>query len=298
MAIWLTADSLVIVQGMTGAEGTKHTRRMVASGTNVVGGVNPRKAGSDVDGIPVFATVGEAMKETGADVSVVFVPPAFAKDAAIEAIDAQIPLLVVITEGIPVQDSAYFYDYSREGGTPSSSGAQSATRIIGPNCPGIISPGKSNAGIIPADITQPGRIGLVSKSGTLTYQMMYELRDLGFSTCVGIGGDPVIGTTHIDCLRAFQDDDETDAIVMIGEIGGDAEERAADFIKASVTKPVVGYVAGFTAPEGKTMGHAGAIVSGSSGTAAAKKEALEAVGVQVGKTPSEAAELMRSIVSR
>jgi len=288
MAIWLNGDSRVIVQGMTGAEGTKHTRRMVASGTRVVGGVNPRKAGTDVDGIPVFATVGEAMKETGADVSVVFVPPAFAKDAAIEAIDAQIPLLVVITEGIPVQDSAYFYAYSREGGN---------TRIIGPNCPGIISPGKSNAGIIPADITQPGRIGLVSKSGTLTYQMMYELRDIGFSSCVGIGGDPVIGTTHIDCLRAFQDDDETDAIVMIGEIGGDAEERAADFIKSNVTKPVVGYVAGFTAPEGKTMGHAGAIVSGSSGTAAAKKEALEAVGVQVGKTPSETAALMRGIVT-
>jgi succinyl-CoA synthetase alpha subunit len=289
MAIWLTEDSKVIVQGMTGAEGTKHTRRMVASGTQVVGGVNPRKAGTQVDGIPVFATVGEAMKETGADVSVVFVPPAFAKDAAIESIDAQIPLLVVITEGIPVQDSAYFYGYSREA---------NITRIIGPNCPGIISPGKSNAGIIPADITQPGRIGLVSKSGTLTYQMMYELRDIGFSSCVGIGGDPVIGTTHIDCLRAFQDDPDTDAIVMIGEIGGDAEERAADFIKANVTKPVVGYVAGFTAPEGKTMGHAGAIVSGSSGTAAAKKEALEAVGVQVGKTPSETANLMRSLITK
>jgi len=287
MAIWLTESSKVIVQGITGAEGTKHTRRMVASGTNVVGGVNPRKAGSDVDGIPVFATVDEARKETGADVSVVFVPPAFAKDAAIEAIDAEMPLLVVITEGIPVQDSAYFFNYSRERGS---------TRIVGPNCPGLISPGKSNAGIIPADITKPGRIGLVSKSGTLTYQMMYELRDIGFSTCVGIGGDPVIGTTHIDCLAAFQDDDETDAIVMIGEIGGDAEERAADFIKANVTKPVVGYVAGFTAPEGKTMGHAGAIVSGSSGTAAAKQEALEAVGVRVGKTPSETARLMAEIV--
>jgi succinyl-CoA synthetase alpha subunit len=289
MAIWLTDTSRVIVQGITGSEGTKHTRRMVASGTNVVGGVNPRKAGSDVDGIPVFATVGEAMKETGADVSVVFVPPAFAKDAAIEAVDAQIPLLVVITEGIPVQDTAYFFAYSRE---------TERTRIIGPNCPGIISPGKSNAGIIPADITKPGRIGLVSKSGTLTYQMMYELRDLGFSSCVGIGGDPVIGTTHIDCLRAFEADPDTDAIVMIGEIGGDAEERAADFIKSSVSKPVVGYVAGFTAPEGKTMGHAGAIVSGSSGTAAAKQEALEAVGVRVGKTPSEAARLLREVVSR
>jgi succinyl-CoA synthetase alpha subunit len=286
MAIWLDAGSKVIVQGITGSEGQKHTRRMVASGTNVVGGVNPRKAGTDVDGIPVFATVSEAMKETGADASVVFVPPAFARDAAVEAIDASIPLLVVINEGIPVQDSAYFFNYSKGG----------ATRIIGPNCPGIISPGKSNAGIIPADITKPGRIGLVSKSGTLTYQMMYELRDIGFTTCVGIGGDPVIGTTHIDCLRAFQDDPETDAIVMIGEIGGDAEERAADFIKANVTKPVVGYVAGFTAPEGKTMGHAGAIVSGSSGTAAAKQEALEAVGVRVGKTPSATAKLMRDIV--
>jgi succinyl-CoA synthetase alpha subunit len=289
MAIWLTADSKVIVQGITGSEGTKHTRRMVASGTNVVGGVNPRKAGSDVDGIPVFATVGEAMKETGADVSVVFVPPAFAKDAAVEAIDAEIGLLVVITEGLPVQDTAYFFNYSKESGR---------TRIIGPNCPGIISPGKSNAGIIPADITGGGPIGLVSKSGTLTYQMMYELRDLGFSSGVGIGGDPVIGTTHIDCLRAFEADPETQAIVMIGEIGGDAEERAADFIKDNVTKPVVGYVAGFTAPEGKTMGHAGAIVSGSSGTAAAKKDALEAVGVRVGKTPSETAQLMREIVSR
>jgi len=296
MAIWLTDSSRVIVQGITGSEGTKHTRRMVTAGTNVVGGVNPRKAGSDVDGIPVFATVGEAMKETGADVSVVFVPPAFAKDAAIEAIDAQIPLLVVITEGIPVQDTAYFFAYSQESAN-STQGAHGATRIIGPNCPGIISPGKSNAGIIPADITKPGRLGLVSKSGTLTYQMMYELRDLGFSSCVGIGGDPVIGTTHIDCLQAFEEDAETDAIVMIGEIGGDAEERAADFIKANVSKPVVGYVAGFTAPEGKTMGHAGAIVSGSSGTAVAKQEALEAVGVRVGKTPSETARLMREVVS-
>src|SRR3954453_16020859 len=291
MAIWLTADSRVIVQGITGSEGTKHTRRMVAAGTNVVGGVNPRKAGTDVDGIPVFATVGEAMKETGADVSVVFVPPAFAKDAAVEAIDAQIPLLVVITEGIPVQDTAYFFAYSRE------SGARGATRIIGPNCPGIISPGKSNAGIIPADITRPGRLGLVSKSGTLTYQMMYELRDVGFSTCVGIGGDPVIGTTHIDCLAAFQADDENHARVMIGEIGGDAEERAAEFIQANVTKPVVGYVAGFTAPEGKTMGHAGAIVSASPGPAQAKKEALEAAGVKVGKPPPEPPRLMREILS-
>jgi len=287
MAIFLTADSKVIVQGITGSEGTKHTRRMVASGTKVVGGVNPRKAGTDVDGIPVFASVAEAMEQTGADVTVVFVPPAFARAAVVEAIDAAIPLAVVITEGIPVQDSAWFWQYSQGG----------STRIIGPNCPGLISPGKSNAGIIPATIApNPGRIGLVSKSGTLTYQMMYELRDFGFSTAVGIGGDPVIGTTHIDCLQAFQDDPETDAIVMIGEIGGDAEERAADFVRESVHKPVVGYVAGFTAPEGKTMGHAGAIVSGSSGTAQAKQEALEAAGVKVGKTPSATAALMRQIM--
>jgi succinyl-CoA synthetase alpha subunit len=275
---------------MTGSEGRKHTQRMLASGTAIVGGVNPKKAGESVDfdgaTVPVFGSVAEAMKETGADVSVIFVPPAGAKGAVLEAVDAEIGLAVVITEGIPVHDSTYFWAHAQGG----------STRIIGPNCPGLISPGRSNAGIIPADITKQGRIGLVSKSGTLTYQMMYELRDIGFSTCVGIGGDPVIGTTHIDCLQAFQDDPETEAIVMIGEIGGDAEERAADFIQANVTKPVVGYVAGFTAPEGKTMGHAGAIVSGSAGTAQAKKEALEAAGVRVGKTPSETARLMREIV--
>lgn len=288
MAIWLDGNSKIIVQGMTGSEGTKHTRRMVASGANVVGGVNSKKAGENVDGIPVFASVAEAMAETGANVSVLFVPPRFTKDAVDEAVDAKMPLAVVITEGVPVHDTAKFFQYAQNAGT---------TRIIGPNCPGIISPGKSNAGIIPADITKAGRIGLVSKSGTLTYQMMYELRDIGFSTCVGIGGDPIIGTTHIDCLAAFQEDPETDAIVMIGEIGGDAEERAAAFIKDNVTKPVVGYVAGFTAPEGKTMGHAGAIVSGSAGTAAAKQEALEAVGVKVGKTPSATAALMREIMT-
>ncbi|HEV2634263.1 MAG TPA: succinate--CoA ligase subunit alpha [Actinocrinis sp.] len=290
MAIFLTENSKIIVQGMTGSEGMKHTRRMLASGSQVVGGVNPRKAGTsvDVDGvqIPVFGSVAEAMKETGADVSVIFVPPPFAKSAVIEAVDANIPLAVVITEGIPVHDSTWFWAYAQG----------KSTRIIGPNCPGLISPGKSNAGIIPADITQAGKIGLVSKSGTLTYQMMYELRDLGFSSAIGIGGDPVIGTTHIDALQAFQDDPETAAIVMIGEIGGDAEERAAAYIAEHITKPVVGYVAGFTAPEGKTMGHAGAIVSGSSGTAQAKKEALEAAGVKVGKTPSETARLMREII--
>ncbi|QXJ22147.1 succinate--CoA ligase subunit alpha [Actinomadura graeca] len=292
MAIWLTENSKIIVQGITGSEGSKHGRRMLASGAQVVGGVNARKAGQTVDfdgtTLPVFGTVAEAMAETGADVSVVFVPPKFTKDAVVEAVDAGIPLCVVITEGIPVHDTAYFWAYAESKGNK--------TRVIGPNCPGIASPGKSNAGIIPADITSPGRIGLVSKSGTLTYQMMYELRDVGFSTCVGIGGDPVIGTTHIDALKAFQDDPDTDAIVMIGEIGGDAEERAAAYIEQHVTKPVVGYVAGFTAPEGKTMGHAGAIVSGSAGTAQAKKEALEKVGVRVGKTPSEAAVLMREIM--
>ena len=287
MAIWLDSNSRILVQGMTGSEGTKHTRRMVASGAQVVAGVTPGKAGQDVDGIPIFADVQSAMLVTGANVSVVFVPPKFAKAAVLEAVDAKIPLAVVITEGIPVHDAAQFFQYSQNSG---------ATRLIGPNCPGIISPGQSNAGIIPADITKAGRIGLVSKSGTLTYQMMYELRDIGFSTCVGIGGDPIIGTTHIDCLQAFQDDPETDAIVMIGEIGGDAEERAAAYIAEFITKPVVGYVAGFTAPEGKTMGQAGAIVSGSAGTAIAKQEALEAVGVKVGKTPSATARLMRELM--
>jgi len=293
MAIWLTKDSRVIVQGMTGSEGSKHTRRMLAAGTNIVGGTNPRKAGQTVDfdgtALPVFATVADAMKETGANVTVIFVPPQFTKAAVIEAIDAGIELAVVITEGVPVHDTAAFWAYNVAKGE--------RTRIIGPNCPGIASPGASNAGIIPADITGPGRIGLVSKSGTLTYQMMYELRDIGFSTCVGIGGDPIIGTTHIDALAAFEADPDTDAIVMIGEIGGDAEERAAEFIKANVTKPVVGYIAGFTAPPGKTMGHAGAIISGSAGTAEAKKAALEAVGVKVGKTPTETARLMREIMS-
>ncbi|WP_327677756.1 succinate--CoA ligase subunit alpha [Kitasatospora sp. NBC_00458] len=291
MAIFLTKDSKVIVQGMTGSEGMKHTRRMLASGTQIVGGVNPRKAGTtvDVDGteVPVFGSVAEAIEKTGADVTVIFVPPKFTKDAVVEAVDAEIGLAVVITEGVPVHDTAAFWAYAGSKGNK--------TRIIGPNCPGLISPGQSNAGIIPADITKAGKIGLVSKSGTLTYQLMYELRDIGFSSAVGIGGDPVIGTTHIDALKAFQEDPETELIVMIGEIGGDAEERAAAYIAEHVTKPVVGYVAGFTAPEGKTMGHAGAIVSGSSGTAQAKKEALEAAGVKVGKTPSETARLAREL---
>ncbi len=290
MAIFLNAESKVIVQGMTGSEGRKHTQRMLNSGTTIVGGVTPGKGGQQVDfegaSVPVFNSVGEAMEATGANVTVIFVPAKFTKGAVVEAIEAKIGLAVVITEGVPVKDTAEFFALSQN----------SSTRLIGPNCPGLISPGQSNAGIIPADITKAGRVGLVSKSGTLTYQMMYELRDFGFSSAVGIGGDPVIGTTHIDALQAFQDDPDTDAIVMIGEIGGDAEERAAEYIAANVTKPVVGYVAGFTAPEGKTMGHAGAIVSGSSGTAAAKQEALEKAGVKVGKTPSETADLMRHIM--
>ena len=297
MAILLTKDSRIIVQGMTGAEGRRHTQRMLRAGSQVVGGVTPGKGGQTVDfegvSLPVFGTVADSIAATGADVSVVFVPPRFAKAAVLEATDAGIGLIVVITEGIPVHDAAAFCAHA--GATGLSAGGV-RTRIVGPNCPGVISPGAANAGIIPADITGPGRIGLVSKSGTLTYQMMYELRDIGFSTCVGIGGDPVIGTTHIDALQAFEQDPDTAAMVMIGEIGGDAEERAADFIKANVTKPVVGYIAGFTAPEGKTMGHAGAIVSGSSGTAAAKKDALEAVGVRVGTTPSDTADLMRDIM--
>ncbi len=292
MAIFLTKDSKIIVQGMTGSEGRKHTQRMLASGTQVVGGVTPGKGGQSVEfeggvKVPVFGSVGEAVEATRADVTVIFVPATFTRAAVIEAVDAQIALAVCITEGVPVKDSAEFFTYAHQSGT---------TRLIGPNCPGLISPGQSNAGIIPADISGPGRVGLVSKSGTLTYQMMYELRDFGFSTAIGIGGDPIIGTTHIDALEAFENDPDTDAVVMIGEIGGDAEERAAAYIKEHVTKPVVGYVAGFTAPEGKTMGHAGAIVSGSSGTAAAKQEALEAAGVRVGKTPSETAELMRKIM--
>jgi len=302
MAIFLTKDNKVIVQGITGSEATVHTARMLKAGTQIVGGVNARKAGTVVTHVnkygqgvdlPVFGSVTEAMEKTGADASIIFVPPKFAKDAIIEAIDAEIPLLVVITEGIPVQDTAYAWAYNlRKGGSKAPK-----TRIIGPNCPGIITPGQALVGITPANITGPGPVGLVSKSGTLTYQMMYELRDFGFTTSIGIGGDPVIGTTHIDAIEAFEKDPDTKLIVMIGEIGGDAEERAADYIKANVSKPVVGYVAGFTAPEGKTMGHAGAIVSGSSGTAAAKKEALEAAGVKVGKTPSETAALAREILN-
>ncbi|PIF04374.1 MAG: succinate--CoA ligase subunit alpha [Propionibacterium sp.] len=290
MAVFVNEHSKVLVQGMTGREGRKHTQRMIASGTNIVGGVTPGKSGQEVEfgqvKVPVFGTVAEGMAATGANVSVVFVPPKFAKAAVIEAIEAGIGLIVLITEGIPVRDALEFH----------AAAQGSNTRIIGPNCPGIISPGKTNVGIIPA-IAGPGNIGLVSKSGTLTYQLMYELREHGFTTAIGIGGDPVVGTTHIDALAAFEQDPDTDVIMMIGEIGGDAEERAAAYIAENVTKPVVGYVAGFTAPPGKTMGHAGAIITGSKGTAAAKKEALEAQGVRVGETPSLAADLVREALA-
>jgi succinyl-CoA synthetase alpha subunit len=290
MAIFLTEQSRVLVQGITGSEGTKHTRRMVAAGTSIVAGVTPGKGGQTVDAgsdtsIPVFGSVAEAVKETGADVSVVFVPPRFAKAAVVEAVDAGVPLCVIITEGIPVHDTAWFYQYAVNSG---------GTRIVGPNCPGIISPGRSNAGIIPADITRPGRIGLVSKSGTLTYQMMYELRDVGFSTCVGIGGDPIIGTNFIDCLAAFEADPETDAIVMIGEIGGTDEQNAAAFVKEKVTKPVMGFIAGQTAPKGRRMGHAGAIISGSSGTAEEKLAAFEDAGIGIMRRPVDVVQLLQT----
>ena len=303
MSIFLTETDRVIVQGMTGSEGRKHTTRMLSAGTKVVAGVNPRKAGTSVAfdvapigpgagevqagtvEVPVYGTVAEAKEATGAEVSVVFVPPAFAKGAVVEAVDAGVRLLVVITEGIPVADATWMRAYAADHGV----------QIIGPNCPGIISPARSNVGITPPDITGPGPLGLVSKSGTLTYQLMHELSDLGFTTCIGIGGDPVVGTTHIDALAAFEADPDTRLVVMIGEIGGDAEERAAAYIREYMTKPVVAYVAGFTAPEGRTMGHAGAIVSGSSGTAEAKKIALEAAGVRVGRTPSQTAEIAREL---
>ena len=303
MSIFLTETDRVIVQGMTGSEGRKHTTRMLSAGTKVVAGVNPRKAGTTVSfdvppigpgagevqagtvEVPVYGTVAEAKEATGAEVSVVFVPPAFAKGAVVEAVDAGVRLLVVITEGIPVADATWMRAYAADHGV----------QIIGPNCPGIISPARSNVGITPPDITGPGPLGLVSKSGTLTYQLMHELSDLGFTTCIGIGGDPVVGTTHIDALAAFEADPDTRLVVMIGEIGGDAEERAAAYIREHMTKPVVAYVAGFTAAEGRTMGHAGAIVSGSSGTAEAKKIALEAAGVRVGRTPSQTAEIAREL---
>jgi succinyl-CoA synthetase alpha subunit len=283
MAVLLDRDTRVVVQGVTGKEGTFHTLRNRSYGTQVVAGVTPGKGGQDVEGIPVFDSVVEAVEETGADASIVYVPARFAADAILEAADAGVHLIVCIAEGVPVVDMARAYNYLR--GKPHV--------LIGPNCPGLISPGKANLGIIPPEITNEGGVGLVSRSGTLTYQVMYELtqRAVGQSTCIGIGGDPIIGTGFVEALERFQADDQTERIVLIGEIGGADEERAAEYIGEHVTKPVVAYVAGFTAPPGKRMGHAGAIITGSKGTAQAKAEAFEAVGVKVGRNPSEVAEL-------
>ncbi len=284
MSILVDERTELLVQGITGKEGTFHTLRNRAYGTHVVAGVTPGKGGQDVEGIPVFDTVARAVAETGANASMIFVPPRFAAEAILEAADAGVALVVCITEGIPVRDMATVHRALR--GT--------ATTLIGPNCPGVISPGKANVGIIPGEICAPGRVGLVSRSGTLVYQIVHELtqRGIGQSTCVGMGGDPVHGIGFVESLERFQADPETDAIVLTGEIGGDDEERAAAFIEGTVTKPVIGYIAGFEAPPGKRMGHAGAIVTGSSGTAAAKVEALEAVGVAVGRNPSQVADLV------
>jgi succinyl-CoA synthetase alpha subunit len=289
MAILVNEKTRLIVQGLTGREGTFHAKACAAYGTQVVGGVTPGKGGTTHEGWPIFNTVQEAVDKTGADTTMIFVPPPFAADAIMEAADAGLDLIVCITEGIPTLDMVKAWEFLQN----------RRSRLIGPNCPGIISPGKCKIGIMPGSIHKEGSIGIVSRSGTLTYEAVHQLtqRGIGQSTAIGIGGDPIIGTTFLDALDLFNRDPETEAVIMIGEIGGDAEERAADYIKAHVSKPVIGYVAGFTAPEGKTMGHAGAIVSGSSGTAAAKKEALEAAGVKVGKTPSETAALAREILT-
>jgi len=286
MAILIDERTKVVVAGLTGSEGTFHSLRNRAYGTQVVAGVTPGKGGQDVDGIPVFDTVDDAVAETGANASLVYVPARFAAEAIYEAADAEVDLIVCITEGIPVRDMAQVTSYLR--GT--------SVALVGPNCPGVISPGRCNVGIIPGEICAPGRVGLVSRSGTLTYQIVHELtqRGIGQSTCVGMGGDPVHGIGFIDSLERFEADPDTDLVVMIGEIGGDDEERAAAFIDDRMTKPVVSYIAGFTAPPGKRMGHAGAIITGSSGTAQAKAEALEAAGVKVGRTPAEVAELVQA----
>jgi succinyl-CoA synthetase alpha subunit len=290
MAVLVDKDTRLLVQGITGKEGAFHTLRNRSYGTNVVAGVTPGKGGESVEGIPVFDTVAEAAEATDANASLVFVPARFAADAILEAKAAGLELAVCITEGIPVQDMARTVNYL----------AADGTILIGPNCPGLISPGKANVGIIPGEICMPGPVGLVSRSGTLTYQIVNELtsRGVGQSTCIGIGGDPVHGLGFIDALARFQEDPETEGLVLIGEIGGSDEERAADFIAANVTKPVVAYVAGFSAPPGKRMGHAGAIITGSSGTAEAKAKAFEAVGVRVGRNPTEVAELIQHARSR
>lgn len=302
MTVFIEDDAPVIVQGMTGHQGMTHTARMLKAGTNIVGGVNPRKAGTTVpftmeDGtvrdIPVFATCQEAKAATGAVASVVFVPPKFAKGAVVEAVEAGFDVVVVITEGIPVADSAYFVELALRNGV----------RIVGPNCPGLMTLDSSseshgvNLGIIPDGIVSRGPLGLVSKSGTLTYQLMGELSDIGFTACLGAGGDPIVGTTLQEALAAFEADPDTKAVMMIGEIGGSAEQDAAQWAHEHMTKPVVAYIAGFTAPEGKQMGHAGAIVSGGKGTAQDKQEALEAVGIKVGRTPAQAAAFMREVLA-
>ena len=302
MTVFIEDDAPVIVQGMTGHQGMTHTARMLKAGTNIVGGVNPRKAGTTVpftmeDGtvrdIPVFATCQEAKAATGAVASVVFVPPKFAKGAVVEAVEAGFDVVVVITEGIPVADSAYFVELALRNGV----------RIVGPNCPGLMTLASSseshgvNLGIIPDGIVSRGPLGLVSKSGTLTYQLMGELSDIGFTACLGAGGDPIVGTTLQEALAAFEADPDTNAVMMIGEIGGSAEQDAAQWAHEHMTKPVVAYIAGFTAPEGKQMGHAGAIVSGGKGTAQDKQEALEAVGIKVGRTPAQAAAFMREVLA-
>lgn len=302
MTVFIEDDAPVIVQGMTGHQGMTHTARMLKAGTNIVGGVNPRKAGTTVpftmeDGtvrdIPVFSTCQEAKAATGAVASVVFVPPKFAKGAVVEAVEAGFDVVVVITEGIPVADSAYFVELALRNGV----------RIVGPNCPGLMTLASSseshgvNLGIIPDGIVSRGPLGLVSKSGTLTYQLMGELSDIGFTACLGAGGDPIVGTTLQEALAAFEADPDTKAVMMIGEIGGSAEQDAAQWAHEHMTKPVVAYIAGFTAPEGKQMGHAGAIVSGGKGTAQDKQEALEAVGIKVGRTPAQAAAFMREVLA-
>ncbi len=289
MAILVDGTTKVVVSGLTGREGRFHALRNRAYGTKVVAGVTPGKAGQDVEGIPVFDTIADAVAETDANTSLIFVPPRFATEAILEAADSELDLIVCITEGIPVRDMARTASYLR--GKPSS--------LVGPNCPGVISPGKANVGIIPGEICAPGRVGLVSRSGTLTYQIVHELtqRGIGQSTCVGMGGDPVHGLGFLESLALFNFDPATDLVVMIGEIGGDDEERAAEYIAQEMTKPVVAYIAGFTAPPGKRMGHAGAIVTGSRGTARAKAEALEAAGVPVGRTPTEVAGLVESRLS-
>ena len=288
MAIIVDTETRLVVQGITGREGTFHTLRNRAYGTNVVAGVTPGKGGEAVEGIPVFDSVRDAVDETAANTSMVFVPARFAADAVYEAVDAGIETVITITEGIPAHDMLRVYNYIRPRGVT----------MVGPNCPGVLSPGKANVGIIPAEIFSPGPVGLVSRSGTLTYQIGNELTQFGIgqSSIVGIGGDPVVGSSFIDVLARFEADPETEYVVMVGEIGGSEEEKAAAFIAERMTKPVVGYIAGFTAPPGKTMGHAGAIISGSSGTAAAKKEALEAHGVRVGQSPTEAAQLVADLV--